>query len=516
MNSVNCKVTVRSAVKSSPPLMRRQTVGDTDPRSIRDQSQKRTASVYKGYADTLYNGFDESEEDDTAEIAVLCEEAPTWSTRRRAYTTSSMSTSTRVSNILNPLCRLTMRWTESLNDTRSSKATDSCTSSTPSQMDTHHPVLTVINLASSFLDVDTDGNDDTTRPTIENVARLMTGTHSIPSSLTVDMLSTEYEASPTPPHVLLTNTEFPKNILPIVIGHLVETDDGDTADAVTNEYSEESSNYLVDNSRVSHDPDQTVCKADSLQRIIDSQNSKFYKRHPHERADGIAHNIRLLSRLLSHIIRPCIDTAQGIVQAPDMSATMTAHLRDSETPSLPMYHGLELHLSFTRVTGQIIQVQGYPKRRGKHKNPFSRRIRCHAIYHHSHFEDGDTLRIIGHNTDGLLYGGDCISFARTDGTVLRMQKISKKLTFSNKVDDRAKFIITGVPDRTPVTSASKFQLQSSYDRKKFMGFLPSRHSNKPGCLSMYDHGNAESKVEPILFSKRHPERDPVFWYDPRS
>ncbi|KAI9914592.1 hypothetical protein PsorP6_007605 [Peronosclerospora sorghi] len=49
------------------------------------------------------------QEDDTADIALLSEGEQLVFSRPRACTTSSLSTSSRLSNILNPLSRLAMR-----------------------------------------------------------------------------------------------------------------------------------------------------------------------------------------------------------------------------------------------------------------------------------------------------------------------------------------------------------------------------------------------------------------------
>eukprot|EP00644_Phytophthora_capsici_P013825 jgi/Phyca11/18738/fgenesh1_pg.PHYCAscaffold_40_\ len=348
-----CKVTVHSAsVKASPPRMRRQTVGDEGLASLRNRPYKRApppVPPYKSYAAAVYDNVNEVLEDDTADIAVLSEDEPMPSSRRRAHTTSSMSTSSRLSNILNPLSRMTMRWTEQSNDAGSNKATGSSTtsaSSTPDLMDTPPPLLTpppMLDLTNSFLDVDTDGSDEITRPTLEDVASLMAGTPPIPAGLTLDMLPTEYETPPIPSHlrdVLLHNHNQQRSLSPLVLENSddegesdSEIDDDDTSSATTEDYGEDPTNHSVD---------------------IDS-------------------------------IRQTRDQAMVNFEA---------------------------------------------------------------------------------------------------SLLLRMQKMSKKLTFSNKIDVRAKFIITGVPDRTPVTSTSKFYLQSVYDRKKTVGFLPSRRDNHPGCLAI--------------------------------
>ncbi|KAG3065580.1 hypothetical protein PI124_g22198 [Phytophthora idaei] len=532
MDPKYCKVTVHPAnIEASPPRMRRQTVGDEGLSSFRNGSSKRApppVPPYKAYAAAVYDNVDELQEDDTADIAVLSEEEPILSSRRRAHTTSSMSSSARLSNILNPLSRMTMRWTEQSNDAGSNKATDSSTtsaSSTPDLMDTPPPLMTpppMMDLANSFLDVDTDGSNEITRPTFEDVASLMAGTPPIPAGLTLDMLPTEYETPPIPSHlrdVLLHNQNQQKSLSPLVFEHSdgeeSEIDDDD-ASSTTDDHDEDPTNHSVDIDSIRQTRDQAVANFEASLRDPNRRVPRSRTTEVPKRVSGSARNIRGLSsppRMLSQVIRSRKATVPDGSHATDVSAT---HSRSNEAPSVPMYHGQELHLAFKTTTGQITQVQGHPKRRGGHKNPFSRRVRCNAIQPYDSLEDGDTLRIIGHTTDGLLRGGDCVSFARTDGAVLRMQKISKKLTFSNKIDVRAKFIITGVPDRTPVTSTSKFYLQSVYDRKKTVGFLPSRRDNHPGCLAMYVHRNAEDKVEPIQFFKRQPDQNLVFWHQPQQ
>ncbi|KUF97525.1 hypothetical protein AM588_10009377 [Phytophthora nicotianae] len=295
-----------------------------------------------------------------------------------------------------------------------------------------------------------------------------------------------------------------------------EIDDDDTSSATTDDYGEDPANQSVDIDSIRQTREQAVANFEASLRDPNRRIPRSRTTEVPKRIGGSARNIRGLSsppRMLSQVIRPRKAT---VPDAADASTESGANSHNGEDPSVPMYHGQELHLAFKTTTGQITQVQGHPKRRGGHANPFSRRVRCHAVQPYDSLEDGDTLRIIGHTTDGLLRGGDCVSFARTDGTVLRMQKMSKKLTFSNKIDVRAKFIITGVPDRTPVTSTSKFYLQSVYDRKKTVGFLRSRRDNHPGCLAMYVHRNAEDKVEPIQFFKRHPGQNMVFWHQPQQ
>ncbi|ETK78733.1 hypothetical protein F441_15591 [Phytophthora nicotianae CJ01A1] len=533
MDPKYCKVTVHPAnIKASPPRMRRQTVGDEGLSSVRNESFKRApppVPPYKAYAAAVFDNVDEVLEDDTADIAVLSEEEPMPSSRRRAHTTSSMSTSARLSNILNPLSRMTMRWTEQSNDAGSNKATDSSTtsaSSTPDLMDTPPPLTTpppMMDLANSFLDVDTGGSDEITRPTFEDMASLMAGTPPIPAGLTLDMLPTEYETPPIPSHlrdVLLHNQNQQKSLSPLVFEHSddeeSEIDDDDTSSATTDDYGEDPANHSVDIDSIRQTREQAMANFEASLRDPNRRIPRSRTTEVPKRIGGSARNIRGLSsppRMLSQVIRPRKAT---VPDAADASTESGANPHNGGDPSVPMYHGQELHLAFKTTTGQITQVQGHPKRRGGHANPFSRRVRCHAVQPYDSLEDGDTLRIIGHTTDGLLRGGDCVSFARTDGTVLRMQKMSKKLTFSNKIDVRAKFIITGIPDRTPVTSTSKFYLQSVYDRKKTVGFLRSRRDNHPGCLAMYVHRNAEEKVEPIQFFKRHPGQNMVFWHQPQQ
>ncbi|KAG7378573.1 hypothetical protein PHYPSEUDO_009906 [Phytophthora pseudosyringae] len=537
VDSKYCKVTVHSAnAKASPPRVRRQTVGDEGLVSFRNRPFKRApppVPPYKTFAAAVYDNVDELEEDDAAGIAVLSEEEPLQSSRRRAHTTSSMSTSARLSNILNPLSRMTLRWTEQSNDAGSNKATNSSTtsaSSTPDLMDTPPPLLTppaMMDLANSFLDVDTDGNDEITRPTFEDVASLLAGTPPIPAGLTLDMLPTEYETPPIPSHlrdVLLHNQNQQQSFSSLALVHSddegeSEIDDDDTSSVNTDGYDEDPTNHSVDIDSIRQTRDQAVAGFEASLRDPNRRVPRFRTTEIPKRAGGSARNIRGLSsppRMLSQVIRSRKATVPDGRHAGDVTTASAAHPNSNDVPSVPMYHGQELHLAFNTTTGQTTQVQGHPKRRQGHKNPFSRRVRCYAVQPYDPLEDGDTLRIIGHTTDGLLRGGDCVSFARTDGTVLRMQKMSKKLTFSNKIDVRAKFIITGVPDRTPVTSTSKFYLQSVYDRKKTVGFMHSRRDKHPGCLAMYVHRNTEDKVEPIQFFKRHPGHSLVFWHHPQQ
>ncbi|GMF39841.1 unnamed protein product [Phytophthora fragariaefolia] len=581
-----CKVTVHPAnLQASPPRMRRQTVGDEGLPAIRNRPFQRApppVPPYKTHAAAVYDNVEELQEDDAADIAVLSEDESMVSSRRRAHTTSSLSSSVRLSNILNPLSRMTMRWTEHSVDSPN-KATESSTtsaSSSPNMMDTPPPLMTpppMMDLANSFLDVDTDGTDDilrptfedtgglrptfddvgsmrptfedtgsrptfeetsksrptfedtgvsrptfdSLRPTFEDIHSLMSSTPPIPAGLTLDMLPTEYETPTIPSHVrdvLLHNQNQHRGMSPLAIDQSdddfeseSEIEDDDASSATTDDYGEDPTNRSVDIDSIRQTRSQALAnfEASLIRRVPRSRTTEIPRR-----IGGSARHIRGLSsppRMMSQVIR------RKATVPTESNTGVGAHAsHNNESASVPMYHGQELHLVFKTTTGQITQVQGHSKRRGVgHKNPFSRRVRCYAIQPYEQLEDADTLRIIGHTTDGLLRGGDCISLARTDGTVLRMQKISKKLTFSNKIDVRAKFVITGVPDRTPVTSTSTFYLQSVYDRKKTVGFLPSRRKSHPGCLAMYVHRNTEDKVEPIQFFK-HPGHSLAFWHNPQQ
>ncbi|KAE8893844.1 hypothetical protein PF010_g16386 [Phytophthora fragariae] len=572
-----CKVTVHPA--ASPPRMRRQTVGDEGLPTIRNRPFKRApppVPPYKAHAAAVYDNVEELQEDNAADIAVLSEEEPI--SRRRTHTTSSLSGSVRLSNILNPLSRMTMRWTEHSNDS-ANYATESSTtsvSSSPNIMDTPPPLMTpppMMDLSNSFLDIDTDGTDDvlrptfedtgglrptlddyasarptfedtggmrptfedarvsrptfdSLRPTFEDVNSLLAGTPPIPAGLTLDMLPTEYETPPIPSHlrdVLMFNQNQQRGMSPVGINQSddefeseSEIEDDDASSATTDDYGEDPTNRSVDIDSIRQTRSQALAnfEASLIRRIPRSRITEVPRK-----VGGSARNLRGLSsppRMMSQVIRRKV-TAPEANHAGEGAIAPGSRQLNNEPSSVPMYHGQELHLAFKTTTGQITQVQGHSKRRGVgHKNPFSRRVRCYALQPYDQLEDADTLRIIGHTTDGLLRGGDSISLARTDGTVLRMQKISKKLTFSNKIDVRAKFVITGVPDRTPVTSTSKFYLQSVYDRKRTVGFMPSRRESHPGCLAMYVHRNVDDKVEPIQFFKRHPNHSLAFWHNPQQ
>ncbi|DAZ96009.1 TPA: hypothetical protein N0F65_008988 [Lagenidium giganteum] len=170
-------------------------------------------------------------------------------------------------------------------------------------------------------------------------------------------------------------------------------------------------------------------------------------------------------------------------------------------PETYLRHGQTLHLAFNNSTGQSIQVSGRQKRSSA-AHMFSKRIRCLPVNENTNFSNVDAMRIIGHTTDSEIRGGDRISLARRDGSVLRIQKMSRKLFFSPKIDTKSKFIVCGVPEGTLVTETTKFYLQSVYDRSKTVGFLKSKRANGSGCLVMYAYRNKDDKSEPIQFFKR--------------
>ncbi|CAI5711632.1 unnamed protein product [Peronospora effusa] len=514
MNPKYCKVTVNTAMP--PSLIRRQTAGNE---SIRSHQRRRPVLPYKkANAFAVYDAH-EVFIDDTDDIAVLSEDEPMASSRRRTHTTASLSTSARLSNILNPLSRMTMRWTDQLGDEESYKAMASSTTSactTPELMDSPTSVMAqqpMMALADSFLDVDTNGSDEIMRPTIEELGSLMAGTPPIPAGVTLDMLPNEHEASQLSPYlrdILLHNQYQQRNLSRLVLEYSDEEgesdreiEDDDASSTTTDDYGDDLTNHSVDIDSIRQTRQEAAANFQSSLLDLDRLKPHFTTKVL-RRVGGSARNVRELSspRLMSQVTRPRKAT---VPDRGETIATLGNHLHNDEVLSVPMYHGQELHLAFKTTTGQTTQVQGHPKRRSKgHRNPFSRRVRCHAVQVNDALDESDTLRIIGHTTDGMLCGGDCVSFARTDGMVLRMQKMSKKLTFSNKNDVRAQFIITGVPDRTPVTSTSNFYLQSMYDRNKTVGYLPSRRANNPGCLAMYVHRNTEDKVEPVQFFQRAP------------
>jgi hypothetical protein len=190
--------------------------------------------------------------------------------------------------------------------------------------------------------------------------------------------------------------------------------------------------------------------------------------------------------------------------------TTTATSVDDICPSAnaPLQHNESFHLTFKTSDGDVIQVTG---RQGRVTGPrmFSKRIRCMSVEDHLSLHDANALRIIGHTTNGIIRGGDRISLARMDGQVLRIQKMSRKLCFSTKIDAKAKFIILGVPQGTMVTDTTKFYLQSVYDRSKTIGFLKSFRPDTIGCLVMYAYRNKDDKSEPVQFFKRVQEQDHV-------
>lgn len=166
----------------------------------------------------------------------------------------------------------------------------------------------------------------------------------------------------------------------------------------------------------------------------------------------------------------------------------------------PLFHGQMLHLAFKSSVGHTVQVSTH--QRHSKSSVFSKLIECFAVTNEPFADAEDALRIIAHTTDGHIRGGDRISLARADGSVLRIQKLSKKLGFSPKIDLKAKFVVCGVPEGTVVTDTNKFYLQSVYDRTKTIGFLKDRRHPGAGCLVLYANRTTDDKSEPIQFFKR--------------
>lgn len=511
-----CKVTVHRASPPPKTRPRRQTVG-ADVESLFNTYHHQRRTHMPMQPDFVHYVHDE---EDTSEIAVLSEDAPP--VRRRANTTATNGVEVVKGRVLNPLSRMTLRWTESEKPATAMSSTASG-STTPEMPDTPPPILDfgmAGDLANSFLDVDTDENDPVRKTMDEDPNKyFLAGTPPIPAGLTLDMLPTEDHTPPIPSH--LRNTLRVKSSRTFEPMPTIERnqDEDETDDDIDDASSACTSDYLdsMERSTTHDEPSNSVdidsimqSRAQALARFEASVSSMNASRGPPrfrttDMPASFARDLRGLSsppRMMSTVIRQ----QRKATVANDGQYMTNGMLDDNDNRNVePLYHGQELHLCFKTGAGQLTQVAGHPKRRGHvRSNPFSRRIRCHEITEDSPLEDLDTLRIIGHTTDAQLRGGDCISLARTDGAVLRLQKMSKKLTFSSKIDVRSKFIITGVPEQTLVTSATKFYLQSVYDRSKTVGFLRSKRAHHPGCLAVYATGSNDDKTEPTQFFKRQP------------
>lgn len=513
-----CKVTVHRA--SPPPRSRprRQTVGADVEAMFHTYHHQRRAPVAMAPDFVRY-----VQDEDTSDIAVLSEDAPP-PVRRRANTTAT-GVEVVKGRVLNPLSRMTLRWTESEKPAPAPAMSSTASgSTTPEMPDTPPPILDfgmAGDLTNSFLDVDTDENDPVRKTMDDDPNKyFLAGTPPIPAGLTLDMLPTEDNTPPIPSH--LRNTLRVKSSrsfepMPTIERNQDEdeTDDDidDASSACTSDYLDSMERSTTNDGEMTNSVDIDSImqsRAQALARFEASMSSMNASRGPPrfrttDMPASFARDLRGLSsppRMMSTIIRQ----QRKATVANDGQYRPNAMFEDNDSPHVePLYHGQELHLCFKTGAGQLTQVAGHPKRRGPARsNPFSRRIRCHEITEDAPLEDLDTLRIIGHTTDSQLRGGDCISLARTDGSVLRLQKMSKKLTFSSKIDVRSKFIITGVPEQTLVTSATKFYLQSVYDRSKTVGFLRSKRAHHPGCLAVYATGSKDDKTEPTQFFKRQP------------
>ncbi|KAI9923080.1 hypothetical protein PsorP6_000251 [Peronosclerospora sorghi] len=312
----------------------------------------------------------------------------------------------------------------------------------------------------------------------------------IPATLKLDMLTTKLETPEIQSHLSGVLLHKKRRQSQPESEESAEKED-------TNNYRDRSFGQSMDIDSIRHNRDQGVANFEALLRDSNLLDQNFGTNEAPKIAGGLAQNVRGLSSpapMRNQLISPRKATV------PDNKASNT-HPHENEVPLEPMYHGQEVHLVFKIPKDQTIQAQELSMRhKGVHENPFSRRVRCDEVRPYASSEDGDTLRIIGHTMDGILRGGDCVCFAPLDGKVLRMQLMSEKLTSSSKIDVRAKFLIIRVPDRVPVTSTSKFYLQSLYET---VGFLRSRWETHSGCLVIYFDENTNDKVEPIQFFKRY-------------
>lgn len=514
-----CKVTVHRA---SPPLKpsdampthqraRRQTIGTEFESSLFFQQRPPHARATERY----HKNAAISEIIPDEEFDAMLQSAD--QTRRRAKTDAATTSSTRPSSRkMNPLSRLTLRWTE---QRESAKARGSAPFFADDDDDDHEsnntidmlddmldneddddddepPLLDIRAVGEfnhSFLDCDTNEHDPE-RQTMDDV--FAAGTPPIPAGLTLDMLPTAFTDPSLPRSFsrgLFASSVGPAPQEPTALDQLEmdDTDDDDSSSVATSSMLDYESDEEVN-------IDDVRSKAEAIARFEAS-----FQDHatPLVRATEITKTraLRGMSspvRMLSQVIRtrkqsnPVQPQSQHSSASDDLFIARTA-----------LYSGQTLHLTFKTSRSQVVQVSGQPKKSAS-KNIFSKRIRCQSVDEALPLDIRDALRIIGHTTDGIIHGGDCISVARNDGHVLRLQKLSKKLCFSPKIDLRAKFIVSGVPEGTVVTATTKFYLQSVYDRSKTVGFLHSRRSSSPGCLVMYVYRSKEDKSEPIQFYQR--------------
>ncbi|TYZ69489.1 hypothetical protein PybrP1_001833 [[Pythium] brassicae (nom. inval.)] len=439
-------------------------------------------------------------------------------TRRRARTDAVAAHSDK-GRRRNPLSRLTLRWTEQresaklaagasydndYDDGRSNDTLDvlddPLSQFDDDDDDDEAPLLGMsaddeFN-NNSFLDCDTNECDPQVRQTMEDV--FAAGTPPIPAGLTLDMLPTAF-TDPSLPRSFARG-HFSSSVGPdsfqLPPHAPSDTDDDDDDDDTS---SVATSSQFGDESDEEVNIDEIRGKAEAIARF----EASF-----HDRATPLLRSTELPKvravRGMSSPVRKLSQVVRARKQSNPVNPRRTPGSSSSDDLQIArtaLYSGQTLHLNFKNSRGQIVQVSGQPKKSAS-KNIFSKRIRCQTVDEALPIDIRDALRIIGHTTDGIIHGGDCISIARNDGHVLRLQKLSRKLCFSAKIDLRAKFIVAGVPEGTVVTAKTKFYLQSVYDRSKTVGFLNSRRSSSPGCLVMYVYRSKEDKSEPIQFYQR--------------
>lgn len=447
-------------------------------------------------------------------------------TRRRAKTDATGNGhAVRASGVevikirkMNPLSRLTLRWTEQRDSARlSDKAPlfaddddDDETANTIDLLDDlmdddddddDPPLLDIRangEFNNSFLECDTNGNDPV-RQTLDDL--FTAGTPPIPAGLTLDMLPTAFSDTSMP--VTYARGLYSSNVSQSddpfgSLARMTHTTTNNSPSETDDDDSVATSSVLGYESDEEVNIDEVRNKAEAIARFEASFQDRAT---PLFRTTEIPKNrqnrgMSSPPRMLSQVIRtrkqsnPVHPRSHGSSASEDLNNARNA-----------IYSGQTLHLNFKNSRSQVVQVSGQPKKSGS-KNIFSKRIRCQTVDETLPMDIRDALRIIGHTTDGIIHGGDCISIARNDGHVLRLQTLSKKLCFSPKIDLRAKFIVAGVPEGTVVTFKSKFYLQSVYDRSKTVGFLKSRRSSSPGYLVMYAYRSKEDKSEPIQFYQR--------------
>ncbi|KAI9918411.1 hypothetical protein PsorP6_011786 [Peronosclerospora sorghi] len=200
--------------------------------------------------------------------------------------------------------------------------------------------------------------------------------------------------------------------------------------------------------RIQQNRDKGVANFESLLRDSNPFDQNFGTNEDPKIAGSLARNVRGLSSpapMRNQVTRPRKATV------PDNKASNT-HPHENEVPLVPIYHGQNFiwFSKYRRI--RLFKFRDYPC---GVKEATKILFRVYTVTK----LDLPVLRKTAIHYVSLGIRSTAYNAVEAAYPLLPWME-------SRRIDVWAKFIIIGVPDRVSVTSASKFYLQSLYDRRK--------------------------------------------------